>query len=386
MATNSRIRGQILERGTNTWLVRIFRGRDANGKKIYFSKLVNGTKSDANKYLTGKLREQDLGALIETTRQTLNEHLDYWLKVMKARVELQTYNSYESLLRVHVRPRIGCLKLSNVKIQDVQEVYEEMIINGSSPSTVHHVNAPLSMALKKAVELNYMIKNPCDFIELPRQIKVETKALSTEQSRRFLEFAKSSKHGLIFEFAIISGMRPEEYLSLQWADVDFVRSVATVRHALVWLKGGGYKFGKPKTQKSRRTISLPQDLMFKLKEHRRRQMEERFKLGVGYSNLDLVFASDIGTPLNYRNLTLRHYNKILAQAGLGEEGFVLYSLRHTCATLLLAAGENPKKVADRLGHSSVRTTLDTYSHVLPEMERSTADKLGNMLYSAAGNY
>jgi integrase len=94
----------------------------------------------------------------------------------------------------------------------------------------------------------------------------------------------------------------------------------------------------------------------------------------------LVFASDIGTPLHYRNLTLRYYNKILEQAGFDKEGFVLYSLRHTCATLLLASGENPKKVADRLGHSSVRITLDTYSHVLPEMEQSASEKLNEMLY------
>jgi integrase len=98
----------------------------------------------------------------------------------------------------------------------------------------------------------------------------------------------------------------------------------------------------------------------------------------------LVFASEIGTPLHYRNLTLRYYNKILEQAGLKDEGFVLYSLRHTCATLLLASGENPKKVADRLGHSSVRTTLDTYSHVLPEMERTSSDKLEQMLYQKTG--
>lgn len=234
--------------------------------------------------------------------------------------------------------------------------------------------------MKKAVELNYIIKNPCDFIELPKRVQEETKALSPNQALRFLECAKSSKHGLIFEFAIVSGMRPEEYLSIQWDDIDFSRYAVTVRRALVWLKGGGFKFGKPKTQKSKRTVSMPEDLMFKLKEHRRGQLEHRLKLGSGYTNLDLVFASDLGTPLNYRNLTLRYYNKILVQAGLGDQGFVLYSLRHTCATLLLAAGENPKKVADRLGHSSVRTTLDTYSHVLPEIERSSAEHLGAMLY------
>jgi len=146
------------------------------------------------------------------------------------------------------------------------------------------------------------------------------------------------------------------------------------------------KFREPKTKKSRRNISLPKDLILKLIEYRRRQLERRLQLGQTYQNLDLVFATDIGTPLNYRNLTLRYYEKILEQAGLDKEGFVLYSLRHTCATLLLAVGENPKKVADRLGHSSVRTTLDTYSHVLPEIERTASDKLDAMLYQKSGTF
>jgi len=107
------------------------------------------------------------------------------------------------------------------------------------------------------------------------------------------------------------------------------------------------------------------------------------KLGQAYANLDLVFASDLGSPIHYRNLTQRHYEKILQAAGLGDQGFVLYSLRHTCATLLLAGGENPKVVSERLGHSSVKTTLDTYSHVLPDMQKSASDRLEALLYSNA---
>lgn len=176
MSKQNRSRGQIIEQGKDKWYVKIFKGRDASGKKLYHRKVVDGKKSVAQKYLTAKLREKDLGVVIETSRQTLNEHLDNWLRLIKTRVQEQTYNSYESLLRVHVRQRIGQLKLSNIKIQDIQNVYDEMSINGSSPSTVQHVHAPLSMAMKKGVELNYIVKNPCDFVELPRQNREETKA------------------------------------------------------------------------------------------------------------------------------------------------------------------------------------------------------------------
>ena len=113
-------------------------------------------------------------------------------------------------------------------------------------------------------------------------------------------------------------------------------------------------------------------------------MEHKFKLGQAYSSLDLVFATEIGTPINYRNLTLRFYDKILKSAELDNEDFVLYSLRHSCATLLLIGSENPKVVSERLGHSSVKMTLDTYSHVLPDMQEKASERLSEMLYQKTG--
>jgi len=115
------------------------------------------------------------------------------------------------------------------------------------------------------------------------------------------------------------------------------------------------------------------------------QSEYRLKLGAAYESHDLVFASEIGGPIHYRNLTQRYYEKILKEAGLENEGFVLYSLRHSCATLLLIAETNPKVVAERLGHTSVKMTLDTYSHVLPSMQRDATDRLESLLYATTLN-
>lgn len=118
-----------------------------------------------------------------------------------------------------------------------------------------------------------------------------------------------------------------------------------------------------------------------LKKHKVNQSEYSLSLGAAYENNDLVFASEIGGPIHYRNLTQRYYEKILREAGLENEGFVLYSLRHSCATLLLIAETHPKVVAERLGHTSVKMTLDTYSHVLPSMQRDATDRLESLLYS-----
>jgi integrase len=378
-------RGQIIEKGKDKWLVRIFRGRNVSGKKLYFSKVINGKKSVAQKYLTGKLREKDLGIFIESSRQTLDEHLDYWLKTIKTRVARQTYDGYEIALRVHVRPRIGQMRLADIKIHDVQTVYAEMEAGGSSARTVRSAHTVLSMAMKKAVQLDYIVKNPCDYAELPKQVKDETKAFSPQEASLFLQHAKNNKHSLIFELALLTGMRPEEYLALRWSDIDLKSGIATVQRVLVWHRtGGGWSLDEPKTKKSRRNIPLPDSLTEKLKKHRKKQLEYRLGMGGTYQNNDFVFASELGTPLNSRNLAQRHFDKILKDAGLDNMGFVLYSLRHTCATLLLVSEENPKVVSDRLGHSSVKMTLDTYSHVLPGMQENASNKLEAMLYRKSG--
>lgn len=370
-------RGQIIEKSKGVWLVRIESRK--NGKRKSVSKQVRGTKRDAEKFLTAWLRDMDKGVFVEPTRQVFNEYLDKWLEIIKPRIAEQTYISYERMLRVHIRPKIGELNLTDIKILTVQKIYLEMQETGLSPRTVRYAHAILSMSMSKAVELGYIANNPCNYAELPRETKKETKAFSPEQAQRFTEKAKDDKHGLIFEIALTTGMRPEEYLSLKWSDIDFERCTATVQRAVVWIKGK-FKFCETKTTKSRRTVHFPKSLMLRLKEHKRKQLEHRFKLGSAYKNHDLVFASENGNPHHYRNLTRRHFEKILKNARLDKEGFVLYSLRHSCATLLLAAGENPKVVSERLGHASVKMTLDTYSHVLPDMQKSATDKLEKMLY------
>jgi integrase len=173
-------------------------------------------------------------------------------------------------------------------------------------------------------------------------------------------------------------MRPEEYLGLKWSDLDLEKGTATVRRSLVWLKGGGWKFGERKTSRSRRTISFPLQRSAALLNHRRTQNEARLIAGPHFENNELVFTALDGKPHNTRNLTQRHFQPILKRAGLPR--IRLYDLRHSCATLLLAAGEHAKVVSERLGHASITLTLDTYSLVLPTMQQSATERLKKMLY------
>jgi len=371
--------GQIKKRNENTWLVRIFLGRDANGKRRYFNKTIHGTKKDAQKYLTAKMREKDLGVFIEPASIALNEYLDKWLlESAKPRLREATFENYRYLTSLYIRERLGSRKLSDIKPFDVQKLYNQLTEKSLSARTVRYVHAILTSAFSQAVKWQMLIVNPCNVVDLPRQQKKEMKAFSPEQAQHFLEAAKDDKHGLIFAFALASGMRPEEYLALQWKDISFEKNTATVQRTLIWRKGGGWYFSEPKTAKSRRTLPMPESLFVKLKSHKIRQAEQMLKLGQSYERNNFVFATDEGKPLCLRNLRKRNFAKILEQADL--KGFRLYDLRHSTATLLLSEGINPKIVSERLGHASIVLTLDTYSHVLPDMQKEATSKLGKMLF------
>src|SRR5262249_27046985 len=161
--------------------------------------------------------------------------------------------------------------------------------------------------------------------------KKEMKCFSLEETGRFLDTAQNSKWFVLFFLAIETGMRPEEYLGLQWKDIDFDLGTASVKRALVWQKGGGFNFTEPNTTRSRRNIPLSARLLGNLKTHKRNQLEMRLPLGPAYENLDLVFATEIGTPLNSKNIISRHFRPLLKKAGLTQ--IRLYDLRHTMATL-----------------------------------------------------
>ncbi|MGH9897735.1 MAG: site-specific integrase, partial [Pyrinomonadaceae bacterium] len=202
--------------------------------------------------------------------------------------------------------------------------------------------------------------------------------LSPEEAARFLKMAATKSHGLIFELALWTGMRPEEYLALQWSDVDFNRGTAKIRRALVRHKKT-VQFEEPKTARSRRTVYLPEPLVQKLKAHKRKQAAEKLKFKGTWGPFDLVFCSVEGTPLSIPNITYRYFRPILKAVELPQ--IRLYDLRHSCATLLLVAEENPKVVSERLGHSTVVLTLDTYSHVIPTMQQGARKRLEKLLYS-----
>lgn len=363
--------GQIISRGKNTWLVRVYLGRDGEGSRKYQNKTIRGAKKDAQQWLNDALRKKDLGIPTFETKVTVEKYLSEWLEgIAKQRVSEKTYSGYASQLAL-VQKRFETVRLSHLRAEDIQKFYGTL-----TSSMARHVHAPLRSALSQAVKWQLIHANPCDAVERPRHQAREMQYLTKAEATRLI--AVNDKYRVLFAFLIATGARPSEALGLKWTDIDLDKPSVTIQRTLQWHKGEGkgHYFSEPKTKRSRRAVPLPASLVQQLREHRRTQAEALLKQGI---RSELVFSNTEGSPILLRNLERRHFKPALVKAGIPVE-FTLYGLRHTCATLLLQAGTHPKVVAERLGHSSTTLTMDVYSHVAPGMQSEATAQLETMLY------
>jgi integrase len=375
--------GQLIRKGDRKWLVRVFLGRDGQtGQKRYFSKQITGTKKDAQNYLNKVLHSIDDGVFVAPSKDTVGEYLDEWLKnSARQKWSDRTYRDYTNQIDRHVRSSLGLRKLSALQPLDIQELYTTMAVKGLSPRSIQIIHNILNSALKQAVKWRLLSRNPAQYVDRPKQVRREMMAFSPEEASRFLEAARHDTYYTFFSLALDTGARPSELLALQWKDIDLEQATVTIQRTLDYPEYGGvFQFIEPKTSRSRRQIRISSTNILNLREHRRIQSELRLKAGPNWHNFDLVFSTSEGKPIQRRNILRRHFKPILKKAGLSTT-LNLYSLRHSCATLLLTAGVNPKIVSERLGHASIVLTLDTYSHVLPSMQQAAADKLENLLFA-----
>ena len=167
------------------------------------------------------------------------------------------------------------------------------------------------------------------------------------------------------------GLRQGEALGLRWQDIDFPARTLSVRKQLQ-RSDGEFQLVEPKTARSRRTLALPNIAVVELEGHRARQRTERTGVGDKWKDLDLVFTRPDGGPLDGTVVT-HQFHRLLERAGLPQRRF--HDLRHSCATLLLAQGASPRVVMEVLGHSQIALTMNTYTHVLPELKRDAARRM-----------
>ena len=385
----------IEPRGKGKWLVRVFLGREVGRQKRH-SQLIHGSKKDALGYARKIETARDNGTLAEllhppepSATLTLGAFLDTWLcEVVRIKVSANTLTAYENLLKWYVRPALGSLPLTEIGPEHVQSVYNAMRDRELSPRTIRYTHTVLSAALRKAVSWRRIPSNPALDTERPKQQRVRPiEVFSPKAAVKFIEAAQPDPLGALFIFALGTGARPEEYTALDWSALNLEEAWASVRRVVVWAsKGGGWAMRDyPKTTASFRTLDLQPQLVAALQEHRKRQLAERLARGSVYHYQGLVFATSEGGPLARRNIYRRHMAGILERAKL-PASHTLYSLRHSFATLSLAAAADAKHISAALGHKSVAFTLDTYTHLVPALRKDAAAKLEKLLFrkQAAG--
>ncbi len=287
----------------------------------------------------------------------MKEYLRSWLNdSVRGSVRTSSYQRYEDIVRLHLIPEIGHVKIKDLEPLQVQRIYSKKMRSGLSARTVQYVHRTLSKSLKQAVKWGYVGRNVCESVEPPKPTKKEIQPLAYEQVETFLSVTEGPWWQAFYLTGVTTGMRSGELLGLRWKDLDLDDGVVRVRRSLSLTKEG-FVFNPPKSTKSKRIIELIPRTVESLTTHR--------KAALHTGREHLVFGTD-GQPTPWW-IPQDHFKRLCRSLGF-PKGTTLHSLRHTFATLLLIEGVHPKIVSEALGHSSITLTLDTYSHYVPSLQ------------------
>jgi integrase len=340
------------------------------------------TRREAERARTEILSGLDHGTYVEPSPLTVKEFLTQWLESSRPRVRPTTWASYERALRCHILPTLGELPLQRLTPATLNALYVKLLVTKSqrgeplSPKTVRNTHIVLRRALQDSVRWNLVPRNAADLADPPRTSRVDMRVWSAEQLRTFLEVSVEHPLHVAWFLAGTTGMRRGEVLGLRWRDVDLdagrlavTRAITTANNQII--------VTEPKTARSRRSIALDTATIARLRQHRKGQLETRLLMGAAYEHQDLVVAEPDGSPIPPDRLS-RQFERELRKGGLPVIRF--HDLRHTHATMALAAGVHPKVVSDRLGHANVSITLDVYSHAVPAMEAAAAEAIAALVF------
>jgi integrase len=375
--------GHIRERSPGSFELRYPLGTDAaTGKRRIATATVRGSRKDAEKELRRVLRSLDTGEHVDPNRITVREWLTTWLDSTRQEVAPRTAERYGEIVANYLVPALGNLQLAKVAPIHLQDAYNALATGGRrdgkpgglSPRTRRHIHRILSSALARAVEQQLIARNPCDAFKkrLPKVERRELATLTAEQSARLLDSIRSHRVYWPVLLALATGMRRGEILALRWRNVDLDQGTIRVVESLEQTKAG-MRFKAPKTEKTR-AITLPTFAVEELRRLRHDQAERLLKLGIRQSSDCLICGREDGEPMLPTSLT-HEFAKVSGRVKDAPR-VRFHDLRHSHATQLLLAGVHPKVAQERLGHASITTTLDLYSHVTATMQEDAAAKLG----------
>jgi len=372
------MRGHIKQRSKGSWSIIVDVGRDPQtGKRRQQWQTIKGTKRDAERELRESLHSLERGGYVKPSRMMVAQFLEDWLQSYVAtNTAPRTRERYEEIVWLHLIPALGSIPLLALQPQHIQKYYARALESGRrdgkgglSALTVHKHHRVLYEALKCGVKHGILVRNVAEAVDPPRGESKKFGTMGANEVQLILDAARETGYYPLFFTLAYTGLRRGELLGLRWCDTDLEKSTASVVQTLQQLRSGEYIFKEPKSRHGRRQIALSPSLVVELWEHRMKQEHAWSLLGKPLAPMDLVFSHPDGKPFRPNSVTRAFQVKARS---VGLKGVRLHDLRHAHATILLQQGVHPKIVQERLGHSSVSTTLDIYSHVVPGLQEAAA--------------
>lgn len=376
------MRGGVRKRGKKWYYY--FDAGTINGKRKKIERVGGDTKAEALKALREALNEfERAGSIVDESNISVADYFDYWYEnyvLLNCKYNTQQY--YRGIIENHIKPSLGIYKLKSLNPATLQKFINSKYINGYSKNSLGGFMNVLSNSLKMAVYPYQFIKeNPMQYVELPKveekkKDKDDLKIITIEEFNRIIErFPEGSSFYIPCQIAFHTGMRAGEVCGLTWDCVDLKEKVIKVEKTLIGKGKGIWELASPKTESSYRTIAIGNTLVNILKKHKKSQIENKLRYGKYYKDSNFVCTKENGELVTTDSL------KYLSRVVNYELGinFNFHSFRHTHATMLLEAGANIKDIQERLGHSRITTTIDTYSHVTKKMKLDTVNILENII-------
>ena len=375
------VRKRIAKDGSHTWQVIIERPPCPDtGKRSRVYKNVQGTKKEAEKVMRDMMADLETDSYVKNTAVTIEKYFREWYDTyIEPHKSPTTAATYLYNMENYIIPRFGKLKLQGgLTIIDIQRWINELSVKSPlsskplAPKSIRNLYMNLNAALKRAVILGYIAKNPAENVELPKCKQYKAEIYSSDELQKLFEAARGTDIEVGIMLLVCLGIRRGELMALTWSSIDFDNKLVNIDKNVVRVKLKGIVTKDPKSESGKRIIDAPDVLIDFLRRERVAYWERKLKHGADYHDNDLVVCQANGKPFEVDYYTHK-FRRFLVSNGLKK--IRLHDLRHSHATYMLRLGVNVKAMQKRMGHSTFATTMDTYSHVLEDMGREAADTL-----------
>ena len=369
---------QRIEKGVyRIWLSA---GKDENGKRVRISERFRGSYRDAQRRLAVMRASADRGEYVTNKTDTFSAFMKRWWPSKRATLGPVTAQNYDHWIQKYLIPAIGSRPLQKITAGDLAAIVSEPASRGRM-SLAEHLYRLLRMIFNRAVTMGEIVRSPVIGVEPSKSVRRELRILQPHEWKAVQDYLADRGQPWwvpVLHVAITTGMRRSEIAGLRWGDLDFARGIMNIQRSVHYVGEHGTNpvVREPKTQRGRRAVALDAGTVEVLLRHREQSDRLATRLGRTLTSQSYIFEQLDGNPTRPGSMS-EMWRKVRKEVGIS--GVRFHDLRHSAATLLLLAGVAPHVVSERLGHSTVGFTLNTYAHVLPSQQAEAAEKLAAML-------